>query len=179
MSKQWIVRQVPQSGAIVGHGIDRAGQVAVDDQMTMETLMQGTEAQKMGRRTRGSGGTFALPPHGSGVVVELANGVLPNVSGVGEDIQVGHGAGQLKVAVGCGASRIVVRDKSVGHIRVEALAPQQGVVWCTTTGRDKLDAAHASAGGVGSPEGLWRRRHDLGEPCGSMGELRCEPAKVG
>jgi hypothetical protein len=91
---------VPQAGAVVSHHIDRTGHVVMLGDIAVEALVQGLETQEVCSRTCPGVGAFALPGDCRDVVVHIVDGVLPDVSSMGQDIVLGNSACQFEVTVG-------------------------------------------------------------------------------
>ena len=126
VSKQLSVSQVPQAGAVVSHDVGRSRDVVMLGQVAMMPLVEGCQAQEVGSRTSGGGGSFAVPVQSRCVVCEVVDGLLPDVSHLGKDIQLGNGACQLEVTVGDGARGIVKGDQGLDHWSREGCSPQDG-----------------------------------------------------
>jgi hypothetical protein len=74
----------------------------------MMALVQGLEAEEVGRWSGCGGRTALLPADGGRVVGEGVQGAFKDVGGIGKDVTVGNGTGQFEVAIGDGAVRVRV-----------------------------------------------------------------------
>ena len=107
VSKQLGVSQVPQARAVVSHDVGGARDVVVLGQVSVVPLVEGCQAQEIGSGASGGSGALTMPIQSGCVVREVVDGLLPDVSSLGQDIQLGNGAGQLQVTVGDGARGVV------------------------------------------------------------------------
>ena len=56
-----------------------------------------------------------MPVQGRGVVRQVVDGLLTDVSSLGQDIKLGNGACQLQVTVGDGARRVGKGHQGLDH----------------------------------------------------------------
>lgn len=147
MGEKGSVVQGPQARAVIGHGVRRSWDVGVLGEVSMCSLVQGLEAQKIGCRSRGGGRPFGLPAHGWGVVGQGCSGAFSHVHEVGDDVVMGDGAGQLEVRVGDGTRGIFPGDYLGLDFGGERESPEVGLrsggVWYEDY------SSHAGLGCVG------------------------------
>jgi hypothetical protein len=104
--KKVSVREVPQTGCIVSHGIDDTRDVGDFREISVVVPMEGKEAQEVCRTAVVGDGATLDPGYGRGVVAERSKGKLAAVSDVGEDILMAEDAGEFQVGVVDGAAGI-------------------------------------------------------------------------
>jgi hypothetical protein len=100
---------MPQTRAVVGHNVKRAGNVVKGGMITVEALVQGLEAKEVGRRAVGSDRTLSLPGNSRGVVCTGMDSAFPNVDEGSISILLNDGPGELQIGVIDGAMRVGVR----------------------------------------------------------------------
>ena len=84
---------MPESGAVVGHGVGDAGDVVELGEIAVVTLMEGKETEEVSRGAVCGNGAPAVPMDGGGVVGEGRGGGVATISQKGEDVLMGEGAG--------------------------------------------------------------------------------------
>jgi len=92
------VGEVPQPGAIVGHGVQWARDVVVLRNVAVGALVEGLVSEKVGGWPFGAGGAFALPKDGRGVVVGRMDRMFGEIGVAREQLVVDHRAGKFQVA---------------------------------------------------------------------------------
>lgn len=94
--------------------------------ITEMALVQGLEAEQVGRGANGRGGAFALPVHGGGVVMEVVGCALSDIRGMGQDVMVQEGASELQVAIVDGAMAVAGGDKQGRDGGIKLGPPKNG-----------------------------------------------------
>ena len=83
VGEQLGVRQVPQAGAVVSHGVGGARDVVVLCQVSVVALVEGCQSEQVGCRSSSGGGPLAVPVQSRGVVGQVVDGVFPDVGSLG------------------------------------------------------------------------------------------------
>jgi len=77
---------VPEAGAVVGHGIDQAGDVVGFGEVAEVTLVEAVEAEEVGGRSCGGGRAFVVPADHRDVVAKWDDGTALAVDVLDEDV---------------------------------------------------------------------------------------------
>jgi hypothetical protein len=150
MGKQVGIREMPETGAVIGHGVSWSRDVRDSDRVAVLALVQGLEAEEVRGRARGGGAAFRLPGGCRGVVREGVYSFLTDIQGVDKNIVMGDGAGELEVRIADRARGIVERDQGLLNVGRKRGAPEDWLRWAVET-REECDAAHAHTCGIASP----------------------------
>ena len=90
-------------------------------------LVDATQTAEIGGCISRGGGTLVVPRDGGGIITESRQGLFPQVQGVDHDVQVRGHSGLFQVAVGDGASGVVLRDHPALNVQGEGCAPKVGI----------------------------------------------------
>jgi hypothetical protein len=85
------------------------------------TLLEGTEEKEVCNGTLGGAALLRCQV----VVGEVVDGMIMNINGPGEDVELGDGGAELEFAVGDGTTGIGAGDDSRGNIGGPTTAPDQ------------------------------------------------------
>lgn len=114
MSKELFVSEVPEATCVVSHGINRARDVMMSDQVPMVSLVQRIELKEV--RAGGNGGCRSLllqPRHGRAVIARQPDRAFTDIGLVGKDVLMGDKGGQLKIRDRDRVAFIVGRDQGI------------------------------------------------------------------
>jgi hypothetical protein len=89
-----------ESGAIVGHGVGGAVDVGALFCVAVMTLVDAGGPAEVGASALGGEGTFVFAREGGSVVLQVGNGVFPDVEFLGHNVGSCQHGGLLDVTVG-------------------------------------------------------------------------------
>ena len=135
-----------ETGRIIGGLVERAGQVIVEADVAMKTLVEALKAQELSSSLGGGGAAFALPIKGARVVRATEGGAFPDVEAVGSTLLVQEAADKFQVSVGDVAVGVRAGDKASLDVGGERHAPDHGV----STGAPAFAGVRSSANGGGT-----------------------------
>jgi hypothetical protein len=95
VSEKGRITEMPEAAGVVCHVIQVARDVVVTGHVSVGTLVQGVEAQKVGTGAGGSGGALGSPCEGGAIVARNPEGLLLNGASLSQDVFVCQRAGQL------------------------------------------------------------------------------------
>ena len=126
MGEQGIVGEVPQSAGVVGHAVQRTGEIMMARMVAMRTLEERVKTEEVGPGCRGAGRPFSRPGEGSPVIPMDPECTLVHMASVSEDGLVGHGGSQFQVRDGHGAMTMLRGDQGGADSVGKGCAPHEG-----------------------------------------------------
>jgi hypothetical protein len=162
MGKQLRVRQRPETGRIIRHGIGGTGNMVITKTVAVVALVKAGETEEVGGGVTGRDGAFRGTTDSGGVVVEDREGTFTGVNWLGQDILVGNDASKFEVTVGEVTTGIVIGNKAGLYMSGKGGAPQErrGAV-------NKPHAAHARFGGIDGTNARGKVRNNFRQAGGA------------
>ena len=101
---------VIETGSIIGHVVAGAFKIIFEVEVAVEALVDGGQAQELGRGASGSSRAFAGPIHGRHVVSGVLGGLFADVVALGDSLLLEEAACKFEVGVIDGSSRVLKSD---------------------------------------------------------------------
>jgi hypothetical protein len=160
------VVEVPHAGGVIGHDICDPSDVIVGVYDAEVSLMQCGETKEMLRRLCGRGGPFTGPYQRGCIVAEDGERAEVHVDVLGQNVLVGHNAGQFQVAVVDRSLRVRCRDQRCFNCGFKGPAPYQ---WASP--REEPHPSHTGSAGVDGTDAGGLIRDDFLHPGGAVVEV--------
>ena len=116
--------------------------------ISVESLVMGLNAEQMRRRFRRCGRSFSQPVDTSDIIGERADGALPYICSLGDNIVLCNVSAQFQLAIVDCAGRIAEGNEIFLYVVREGISPQMRCGARTIRSGDKEDATHPFSGSV-------------------------------
>ena len=112
IEKEVEIAVMMKTGGVVGHRVAMSFKVVFKIQVAMKSLMNRSQAQKLGGWSRGSGRALARPIHSGQIVRRVLGCPFANVVALDDGLLLEEAAGEFKVGIINGARGIFPSDQA-------------------------------------------------------------------